>query len=233
MVSKYFATGMLFVLAVSSALAAEKAPGYAACAIPMSERPCTAIVSFDDGSIQREKWWGPGWDVGSGLADILTTSILSTNRFRLLERSLLKQVTAEQDLGASSRVDPSKAAKLGRVIGADYLIMGRVTEFAWETRRAGGIGDVAGRLVGLKQSVTKARVAVDIHIVDADTSEIVGKFHRTRRGEPDQVRHGRERSWRLCDRQFRLYAEYIGRGNQKGDRPVYGELVQGTGPKAA
>ncbi len=187
MVNKRLAMMLLLVLVLPSAFGDGGKPVCIA-GVPVAERPCLAIVSFDDGSIPREKWWGPSWDVGSGLADILTTSMLDSNRFRLLERGLLAKVTAEQDLSASARVDASKAARIGKVIGGDYLVMGRVTEFACETRRASGVGEIAGSLVGLKQSVTKAHVAVDIHIVDADTSEILGSF--TGRGEESRTKFG-------------------------------------------
>ena len=148
--------------------------------VPMADRPCLAVVSFDDGSLQRQEWWGPKWDVGSGLADILTTTILDRNRFRLLERNLLEKVVAEQDFGASGRVDPKTASKIGRITGADYLIMGKVTQFSWDTKKTGILIPLGG-LGGLGASQTKARVAVDLRIVDATTAEILGSY--TGKGE--------------------------------------------------
>lgn len=149
--------------------------------IPMAERPAVAVVSLDDGAIIREAWWGTNWKVGSGLSDILTTSMLEKNRFRVMERSLLDKAIAEQDLGASSRVDQRTAVKVGRIIGADYLIMGKVTQFAWTTRNTGGLGGWIGGLAGVRTSNTKANVAVDIRIVDAETAEILASF--TGKGE--------------------------------------------------
>ena len=144
--------------------------------VPMSERPCLAIVSFDDGSIQRQEWWGSTWDVGSGLANILTTVLLERNQFRLLERSLLEKVVAEQDLGESSRVNAKTAAQAGKITGADYLLMGKVTQFSAETKSAGGLAGLAGGIVGVGQSKTKARVAIDVRVVDAETTEILASF---------------------------------------------------------
>jgi curli biogenesis system outer membrane secretion channel CsgG len=143
--------------------------------VPMAERPTLAIVAFDDGSIKRESWWGTSWDIGGGLSDMLTTILLDKNRFRLLERSLLDKAMAEQDLSATARVDPKTAVKIGKVIGADYLIMGKVTQFSWETKSGGGLFN-AGGLLGLGMSKTKAQVAVDVRIVDAETAEILGSY---------------------------------------------------------
>ena len=173
---KYLALVLILAtgLACVPALAADK-PAPKDINVPMAERPCLAVVSFDDGSLRREEWWGRKWDVGSGLADILTTTMLKRNRFRLLERTLLQKAMAEQDLGASGRVDPKTAAKIGQIIGADYLIMGKVTQFSWDKKQTGAIIPISG-IGGLGVSRTKAHVAVDLRIVDATTAEILGSY---------------------------------------------------------
>jgi curli biogenesis system outer membrane secretion channel CsgG len=143
--------------------------------VPMADRPMLAVVAFDDGSIQRESWWGPSWDIGKGLADILTTVMLERNRYRLVERSLLEKVIGEQDLGAGGRVDPATASKIGKLIGADYLIMGKVTTFTAEQKKAGGLIKIGG-LGGLGTASSKAHVSVDLRVVDATTGEILGSY---------------------------------------------------------
>lgn len=168
---------LLAVVALgSAAVAANNPPSPQQIDVPITERPFIAVVSFDDGSLKRESWWGANWDVGSGLADMLATELLGRNRFRLVERSLLNAVMQEQDLGASGRVNPQTAAKIGKVIGADYFIMGKVTMFSWDTRSTGAIANL-GHLAGIGASKTKARVAVDLRIVDTETSEILGSFN--------------------------------------------------------
>lgn len=143
--------------------------------VPMADRPMLAVVAFDDGSLQKQEWWGARWDVGAGLADILTTMMLERNRYRLVERSLLEKVTAEQDLGAGGRVDPATAAKIGKLIGADYLIMGKITQFTVESKKAGGLINIGG-LGGLGAASSKAHVALDLRVVDANTGEILGSY---------------------------------------------------------
>lgn len=166
----------LFVALALPVYAAEAAPQPEEQYVPIGERPSIAIVALDDGAVKRESWWGTNWDVGTGLADILTTTMLEKNRFRLMERNLLDKAIAEQDLGASSRVDARTAVKIGKVIGVDYLLMGKVTQFAWATRNTGGIGGVIGGIAGVRSSNTKANVEVDIRIVDAETAEILGSY---------------------------------------------------------
>jgi curli biogenesis system outer membrane secretion channel CsgG len=190
----FLAIGLLGILATAAWSAAAAAPAAApgaalpACYVPVSDRPSLAIVALDDGSIKRESWWGANWDVGNGLSDMLTTTLLDKSRFRLMERSLLDKAIAEQDLGASSRVNAQTAAKVGKVIGADYLVMGKVTLFSWSTRNAGGIGGVIGGIAGISSSKTKANVAIDVRIVDAETAEILGSY--TGKGEDSRGKVG-------------------------------------------
>lgn len=178
----FLVIGLLGILAA----AAWSAPAASESALPaayvaVSDRPSLAIVALDDGSLKKESWWGTNWDVGNGLSDMLTTALLDKARFRLMERSLLNKALAEQDLGASSRVNAQTAVKIGKVIGADYLVMGKVTLFSWSTRNAGGIGGFVGGMAGISSSKTKANVAIDVRIVDAETAEILGSY--TGKGE--------------------------------------------------
>ena len=143
--------------------------------VPMVERPCIAVMSFDNGSIQRQDWWGTDWDVGKGLADILITTMLEKNRFRLMERTLLEKVISEQDLGTAGRLDPVTAAKVGKIIGADYLVIGSVTDFSWDKKTSGIIVPIGG-IGGIGGSRTKAHVAVDLRVVDSTTGEILGSY---------------------------------------------------------
>jgi curli biogenesis system outer membrane secretion channel CsgG len=128
--------------------------------------------------------------IGDGLADMLATALFQTNRYIVLERQALSDVLAEQDLGASGRVRPETAAAIGRIEGAELLVVGTVTEFDPGTAGAGAsIGATAGSTVGsaaggwgaavgqilgtLAGSVQTSHVAIDLRIVDTRTSRVV------------------------------------------------------------
>ena len=128
-----------------------------------------AVLPFDDGSI-KDRWWGNNWQVGSGVSDELVTALLDTNRFRLIEREKINKVLHEQDFGNSGRVDPSSAAKIGKVLGVQFLVMGKVTEFSFKTS-GGAIATHTG--VGLGIKTTTALVAIDARLVNSTTAEII------------------------------------------------------------
>jgi curli biogenesis system outer membrane secretion channel CsgG len=129
-----------------------------------------AVLPFDDGSI-KDRWWGGNWDVGKGISDELVTELLKTNKFRLIEREQIDKVLSEQNFGASGRVDTSSAARIGKVLGVQYLVMGRVTEFSFKSTEIGGLSLKKGIGLGLKN--TKANVAIDARLVDTGSAEII------------------------------------------------------------
>ena len=123
---------------------------------------------------------GGGWlnmfgysfaQIGDGMRDMLTTSLFNSNRFIVLEREQLDEVLAEQDLGASGRVKKGSEAKIGEVYGAELMITAAVTEFEGTQSGAGGGTRVLG--VTLGGGAKKGHVAIDIRIIDTNTSQIV------------------------------------------------------------
>ena len=130
-----------------------------------------AVLPFDDGSIQ-DRWWDEGnWDVGKGVSDEFVTELLKTKKFRLIEREQIDKVLEEQDFGASDRVDTSSAAKIGKILGVQYLVMGKVTEFSLKSSGVEGLS--LGNGVGLGVKSTNAIVAIDARLVDTGSAEII------------------------------------------------------------
>jgi len=116
-------------------------------------------------------WHSASWDLGDGMAEMLTTALVESGKFKVLERQQIHEVLGEQDLGASGRVDPATAAKIGKVLGARYLIYGTVDEFEYAKAGEGGGVRIGGLRLGASQA--KAHIGMDVRIVDAVTSEIL------------------------------------------------------------
>jgi len=116
--------------------------------------------------------FGMQWaQIGEGMRDMLTTALFNTNRYIVLEREQLDTVLAEQDLGASGRIKKGTEAKIGEVYGADLIITAAITEFEGTKQGVGGGTRVLG--VSLGGGMKKGHVAMDIRIIDANTSQIV------------------------------------------------------------
>jgi curli biogenesis system outer membrane secretion channel CsgG len=131
-----------------------------------------AVMKFTTTAGGGSSWWyNASWDIGEGMAEMLTTALVETGKFKVLERQQINDVLGEQDLGASGRVDQATAAKIGKILGARYLLYGTVNEFEYEKSGQGGGIRIKGLQVGASEA--KAHVGMDVRIVDAVTSEIL------------------------------------------------------------
>ena len=151
-------------------------------------RKRVAVMNFDFGTVQR--WWDGNWDIGKGISDLLVDRLLSDGNFSVIERQKLDALIAEQDFSNSGRADASSAARLGKVLGANAIIVGSVTQFGTEKRNfnasgiGGGKGGLGGGRVGTQEG--KAMVAITARIVDVSTGEVLasstGKGQSSRSG---------------------------------------------------
>ena len=105
-----------------------------------------------------------GGQLGRGAADILTTELVKIDRFEMYEREHLHSVLEEQNLRVSGQVEPSTAARIGKLIGVSYIITGAISEYG-RSKSGGGGG-------GVKIGKTGYHSAVDIRLVDANTGRI-------------------------------------------------------------
>ncbi|ROR32197.1 CsgG/HfaB family protein [Inmirania thermothiophila] len=114
-----------------------------------------------------------------GIEAMLTDALLKTGRFRLVERQQLDAALREQDLGASGRVAKPSAAKIGKVLGAEYLIQAVITNYeSGVEQKGGGLGGIVGGpggalLGGLSIRSSKGVVGMNFRLIDAATTEVV------------------------------------------------------------
>ncbi|HWZ78065.1 MAG TPA: CsgG/HfaB family protein [Candidatus Sulfotelmatobacter sp.] len=114
----------------------------------------------------------PPSDFARGMTEMLTTALVKTNRFIVLERAVMDKVVLEQDFGASGRVNAETAPKAGKIIGAQAMITGDITEFSYSKSSMGGNMQVL-RGFGAKMDKVTALVALDIRVIDAATGEVL------------------------------------------------------------
>ena len=69
-----------------------------------------------------------------GLAQMLTTDLHGAGGATLVERQQLQAVMTELELGHQAVVDKATAAKLGKLVGAEFLVLGSYFEMAGTLR---------------------------------------------------------------------------------------------------
>lgn len=173
--------GLFFVALLLCELAA--VPGAAAQSGARKKR--VAVLNFEYATVQSSvaAIFGTNVDIGRGIAELLVDRLVSDGTYTVVERKAIDRVIAEQNFSNSDRADSATAAKLGRVLGVDAIIIGSITQFGRDDKSTNVGGSVLGGIrtkyglggVGLKES--KAVVGINARMVSADTAEVltVGK----------------------------------------------------------
>jgi curli biogenesis system outer membrane secretion channel CsgG len=126
---------------------------------PVLAKTRIAVMDFDN------KTPHGGWRIGRGASDMLATELVKLKKYSVIERDKLASILKEQDLGASGRIDPATAVKIGKVLGVDYIVTGSVTEYGQSSGGGGGGGVHVGK--------KGYHAGVDVRVVNATTGEIV------------------------------------------------------------
>jgi curli biogenesis system outer membrane secretion channel CsgG len=136
-----------------------------------SSKPSIGVAEFRNDTAAG--WWYGG--AGNDLSSMLTNELAGTEKFQVVERAKLGHVLDEQDLGASGRVEKSTAAKIGKLTGARYLVMGTVS--AYTENSSGGGGGIGFKGFSLGGKKNDAYMAIDLRVVDTTNGQVA--FTRT------------------------------------------------------
>lgn len=156
-------TKFVFLVAVALMIASSAFAG--------DGKPVLAVNEFQNHTTAG--WWYGG--VGDDLAGMLTNELAGTGKFKMVERDKLSAVLDEQDLAASGRVSKKTGAKIGKMTGAQYLVMATLSAFEEDVKGTGGGLSFRGISVGGKKE--DAYLAVDLRVVNTTTGEV--EFTRT------------------------------------------------------
>lgn len=140
-----------------------------------------AIMNFDYATVRTyvNTLFGSDQDVGKGIADILVDRLVTDGAYSVIERKELDKILGEQNFANSDRADASSAAKIGRVLGVDAIIIGSITQFGSDDKKTDiGGGGVSGRLSryglgGVSRSKASAVVQITARMIDTSTAEIL------------------------------------------------------------
>jgi curli biogenesis system outer membrane secretion channel CsgG len=159
-----------------------------------AQKKRVAVLNFDYATVQSSvnAIFGGNNDVGKGIADLLVENLVKGEVYSVVERKDIDKILTEQNFSNSDRTDPNTAAKVGRILGVDAIIVGSITQFGRDDRQTniGGsaIGGLTGKygLGGVGKKSSKAVVVLSARVVSTDTAEILavasGKGESSRSG---------------------------------------------------
>lgn len=115
-----------------------------------------------------------------GLTEMMIAELLKTQRFIVVERKAMDDVMAEQKLQQTNG-NPETSAKVGQLVGAQFLIRPAITEFSYGNQASTQGGSVRSpvRLPGLgrptvgggKSSIT-AKLVLDSRVMEVETGQV-------------------------------------------------------------
>jgi curli biogenesis system outer membrane secretion channel CsgG len=146
-------------------------------AAPRKKR--VAVFDFDYATVRSNvaALFGSDVDIGKGISDLLVNQLVKDGTYSVIERKALDKIMAEQNFSNSDRANPTSAAKLGKLLGVDAIIVGSITQFGNDNKNTniGGAGRNWGGfgVGGFGQKKSKAVVGLDARIVNVDTGEIM------------------------------------------------------------
>lgn len=110
-------------------------------------RPGIAVLPFNNGGS-----YGQGKEdfdaLERGIAGMMISELSANPAARVVERQEIQRLLDEQNLGAQGRVDAATAAKIGKLVGARYMVLGTFVDFYGDFR-------------------------VDVRLINTETSEVV------------------------------------------------------------
>ena len=109
---KSFTRGALALVAAMSAPAM----------VAAQAKPVVAVLYFDNNSIGKDARDYDG--IGKGMADLLITDMASASNVTVVEREKIQALLTEQNLTKEKTIDQATAIKLGKIVGAQYMITG-------------------------------------------------------------------------------------------------------------
>ena len=138
-----------------------------------------AVLDFDYGTVESASAaiFGTNVDIGKGITNLLVTNLVKDGTYSIIERAALDKILAEQNFSNSNRADATSAARLGKILGVDYIVLGTITEFGAEKKSqnvGGGGGNWHGfGLGGVGHSNSAANVGITARVINIDTAEIL------------------------------------------------------------
>jgi len=83
-------------------------------------RQTIAVIDFE--SIGSEE------HLGKAVAEIMRTELIGANRYRVVERAQISKALSEQKLQTSGLIDDRSAVEIGKLVGADLIVIGSVVK---------------------------------------------------------------------------------------------------------
>ena len=115
-------------------------------AVQPPERRTVAVMYFQNNAMLNREAMAP---LEKGLTDMLITELSKIGGLKVVERAQLQELMKEMGLGASGAIDAETAQSMGKLLGAELLLLG-----SFATDMSGKKMRVDARIVEVETGVT-------------------------------------------------------------------------------
>lgn len=137
-------------------------------------KPTIAVLDFE--SVGSEE------HLGKAVSEIMRTELIGTRKFRVVERSQINKTLSEQQLQKSGIVDEKSAVQIGKLLGADSIIIGSVVKIGTAYTINSRMIDVKTGEATLGKNVT----GNDLNLLTNMSRSLIDNLFSTGRKEADQ-----------------------------------------------
>lgn len=148
-----------------------------------------AVLPFNTAGI--EHWWLGSNDPGLAMSEYIVHELVNSGQYAVIEREQVDKVFREHNFSISGEVDPTQAVEIGKLLGVEYLIVGKLTEFMQsQAKRSGGNFGYGGFAIGGGGNYTNIRVTAVGRAVNTTTGQIASSIKASDNRQASGGGHG-------------------------------------------
>jgi len=136
-----------------------------------------AVLNFEDDSgastATSNAFGADAADVGKGISAQIIEKLIAGGKYTVVDRSAVKALLEEQNGAPEGEDAYGAAARIGRMLGLDAMIIGAITRYGPEAAPKSG-----GHLL-MSTRKSKAYVDITTRVLDMTTGQLIGGFTAT------------------------------------------------------
>ena len=121
-------------------------------------------------------------NLGKIFTEVLTTSFFKSEAFKIIEREQLQKILKELELTQSGIIDTSNAKQIGKMVGANAIVIGSVTKIGNDMRLDARIIDVeSGFILTAEKTEGKTDIQNIGTMADSIVADLINRFYKEKK----------------------------------------------------
>jgi len=152
----------------------------ATAAFAATQRSSVAVLDFE--SIGVDDY------LGKAVSEIMRTALIGNSRFQVVERAQISKALSEQKLQKTGLIDDRSAVEIGKILGADLIVVGSVVKI-------GNAYTINSRMIDVKTGearLGKNVTGTDLNLLTRMSNDLVDSLFGTRHEQAEAMKTAAE-----------------------------------------